>query len=106
MSRHSCYTDGHANGAVVDTLGDGDFGAPKRVPSLLGVRHRSSFLHDGRARSLRDAFARYGHPPLEQLDEAQIDDLVACLSSLQATHVAEDALRFLGKAGPGRFTAG
>jgi cytochrome c peroxidase len=37
MSCHSCHTDGHTNGLVSDTLGDGSFGAPKRVPSLLGV---------------------------------------------------------------------
>ena len=190
MSCHSCHTDGHANGAVVDTLGDGGFGAPKRVPSLLGVgesgpwawngsmaeleeqvaksvhstlrkadatpdeiralasflrtleppelppegeedarqrgkavfrtsgcgrchtppaltsarardvglvdevgnrrfnppslrgvRHRSSFLHDGRARRLRDVFSVHGHPRAE-LSEAEIDDLVAFLSTL------------------------
>jgi YVTN family beta-propeller protein len=37
MSCQSCHTDGHSNGLVCDTLGDGSYGAPKRVPSLLGV---------------------------------------------------------------------
>lgn len=37
MSCQSCHTDGHSNGQLGDTLGDGSYGAPKRVPSLLGV---------------------------------------------------------------------
>ncbi len=190
MSCNTCHSDGHANGQVTDTLGDGSYGTPKRVPSLLGVgrtapyawngmmptleaqiaksqrttlrgrelsageiaalasylrtleppelppdgdaeglgrgevvfreagchgchkaptytskfsrdvglkdeagnrrfnppslrgvRHRSSFLHDGRAKSLRDVFAVYGHPGLE-LSARQIDDLLVYLSSI------------------------
>jgi cytochrome c peroxidase len=37
LSCHSCHTDGHTNGRLSDTLGDGSYGAPKRIPSLLGV---------------------------------------------------------------------
>jgi YVTN family beta-propeller protein len=37
MSCHSCHSDGHTNNLISDTLGDGSYGAPKRVPSLLGV---------------------------------------------------------------------
>src|SRR6185503_3289851 len=37
LSCHSCHTDGHSNEALTDTLGDGNFGAPKRVLSLLGT---------------------------------------------------------------------
>lgn len=37
LSCHSCHTDGHSNGLLSDTFGDGSFGAPKRVLSLLGV---------------------------------------------------------------------
>ena len=37
MSCHSCHTDGHTNNLASDTLGDGSYGAAKRVPSLLGV---------------------------------------------------------------------
>ena len=28
MSCHSCHVDGHTNGLVADTLGDGSYGAP------------------------------------------------------------------------------
>ena len=38
MSCQSCHTDGHTNGLSSDTLGDGSYGAPKRVPSLLRRR--------------------------------------------------------------------
>ncbi len=37
MSCHSCHTDGHTNNGLADTLGDGDFGDAKRVPTLRGV---------------------------------------------------------------------
>jgi mono/diheme cytochrome c family protein len=36
MSCQSCHTDGHTNGRLADTRGDGSYGAPKLVPSLLG----------------------------------------------------------------------
>ncbi len=37
LSCQSCHTDGHTNGKLNDNLGDGSFGAPKRVLSLLGT---------------------------------------------------------------------
>jgi YVTN family beta-propeller protein len=37
MSCQSCHGDGHAIGRRADTLGDGTFGDPKEVLSLLGV---------------------------------------------------------------------
>ena len=36
MSCNSCHPDGHTNGQMNDNLGDGTFGTPKRVFSLLG----------------------------------------------------------------------
>ncbi len=38
MSCHSCHPEGHTNGMLADNFSDGSYGAPKRVPSLLGVR--------------------------------------------------------------------
>ena len=32
LSCQSCHTDGHTNNALADTLGDGSFGAAKRLP--------------------------------------------------------------------------
>jgi YVTN family beta-propeller protein len=37
LSCQSCHSDGHTSGLTSDTLGDLSYGAPKRVPSLLGV---------------------------------------------------------------------
>jgi YVTN family beta-propeller protein len=47
MSCHSCHTDGHSNGLLNDNLGDGGFGAPKRVLSLLGVGRTGPWAWNG-----------------------------------------------------------
>src|SRR2546429_167098 len=47
FSCHSCHTDGHSNGLLNDNLGDGSFGAPKRVLSLLGVRDTGPWAWNG-----------------------------------------------------------
>jgi cytochrome c peroxidase len=54
MSCHSCHTDGHTNGRRSDTLGDGSYGAPKRVPSLLGVGDTGPWAWDGSATELKE----------------------------------------------------
>jgi cytochrome c peroxidase len=54
MSCHSCHVDGHTNGRRSDTLGDGSYGAPKRVPSLLGVGDTGPWAWDGSAHELRE----------------------------------------------------
>jgi hypothetical protein len=56
------------------------------VPSLLDLRARAPYLHDGRAPTLRARFGPAGggdaHGTTSQLDEAAIDDLVRYLESL------------------------
>jgi DNA-binding beta-propeller fold protein YncE/mono/diheme cytochrome c family protein len=47
FSCHSCHTDGHSNGLLADTLGDGSFGTPKRVLSLRGVRDTEPWAWNG-----------------------------------------------------------
>jgi len=47
MSCHSCHTDGHSNGLLNDNLGDGGFGAPKRILSLLGVSKTGPWAWNG-----------------------------------------------------------
>ena len=54
MSCHSCHTNGHSNGLLADTLGDGGFGSGKRVLSLLGTIDTRPWAWDGRMASLRD----------------------------------------------------
>lgn len=71
-----------SNGEAVDVGTGGRF----QVPTLLGLRWRAPYLHDGRAATLRDRFAPSGggemHGHTAQLTDAQVDDLVAYLESL------------------------
>lgn len=85
ISCHSCHTDGHSSGLVVDTLGDGDYGAPKLVPSLLGTRDTGPWSWNGSKTSLADQVRKSVATTLhgEQFSERQISDLVAYLESLQ-----------------------
>ena len=54
MSCQSCHTDGHTNGLLADTLGDGSFGTPKRVPSLRGVGSTGPWNWTGSSDRLED----------------------------------------------------
>jgi mono/diheme cytochrome c family protein len=61
-------------------------GQPFQVPSLVGISTRGPFMHDGCAATLRDRFnpacGGSSHGLTAQLTSAQIDDLIAYLSSL------------------------
>lgn len=62
-------------------------GEPLQVPSLVGIAYRAPFIHDGCAQTLRDRFdpecgGGDKHGRTSQLDEAELDDLVAYLESL------------------------
>lgn len=84
FSCQSCHTDGHSNGLRADTLGDGSFGAPKRVLSLLGVKDTGPWAWNGSSPTLRQQIQKsmqttmYGPQPTE----AQIRDLEAYLGTL------------------------
>jgi YVTN family beta-propeller protein len=52
MSCHSCHSDGHTSGLLNDNLGDGSFGAPKRVISLLGVARTRPWAWSGEVTEL------------------------------------------------------
>ncbi|MCA9168663.1 MAG: hypothetical protein KDB23_13405 [Planctomycetales bacterium] len=47
FSCHSCHTDGHTCGLLNDNLGDDSFGAPKRIPSLLGTAGTGPWAWNG-----------------------------------------------------------
>ena len=84
MSCHSCHTDGHTNSLLSDTLGDGSYGAPKRVPSLLGVAATGPWTWTGSIARLEDQIRKsitttmHGAKPTDE----QVTDLAAYLSSL------------------------
>jgi YVTN family beta-propeller protein len=84
MSCQSCHTDGHTNGQLADTLGDGTYGTPKRVLTLLGVGDTGPWAWNGSMAAL-DAQVRksvettlHGGKPSDE----QVRDLTAYLKSL------------------------
>jgi YVTN family beta-propeller protein len=101
ISCHSCHTDGHSSGLIVDTLGDGDYGAAKRVPSLLGTRDTGPWSWNGRIKSLADQVRKSVTTTMhgESLTDEQISDLVAYLESLQPPPPADQENRELTRRG-------
>jgi YVTN family beta-propeller protein len=85
MSCHSCHSDGQANGRVADTLGDGDFGAPKRVPSLLGVTATGPWGWLGGFTSLDNQVRQSIASTMQGPEPARgaVSDLVAYLKTLE-----------------------
>jgi YVTN family beta-propeller protein len=84
MSCHSCHSDGHTNNLLSDTLGDASYGAPKRVPTLLGVAATGSWTWSGSVPRLEDqvrkSIATTMHGP--KLPDSQIAELTAYLATL------------------------
>ena len=78
MSCHSCHSDGHSNGLLVDTLGDGNYGAPKRIPSLLGVGDSGPWAWTGGMAALEDQIRK------------------SLRTTLHARDVSEEKVRALG----------
>ena len=77
----------HVGAALTnDTTVDVGTGGRFQVPSLRGVAARAPYLHDGRAKTLRDRFEATGggdkHGTTSSLSTGQIDDLTAYLKSL------------------------
>jgi mono/diheme cytochrome c family protein len=87
MSCASCHVDGHGNGVLVDTLGDGHYGAPKRVLSLLGLRGTEPFGWTGKDANLKDQIERSIASTMHRDSPASpevLDQLVAFCESLPA----------------------
>jgi YVTN family beta-propeller protein len=84
FSCQSCHTDGHTNGLLADTLGDGSYGTPKRVPSLLGVKDTAPFGWTGRFPDLAAQVRASVETTMRgaKLSPAQEADLVAYLQTL------------------------
>src|SRR5262249_5606729 len=89
----SCHTDGHTNGLLADTLGDGSYGAPKRVPSLLGTGATGPWGWTGPFERLGDQVrssietTMQGRPPTDE----QVADLTAYLRALPPPTPADPA---------------
>ena len=95
MSCHSCHTDGHSNGLLGDTLGDGSYGAPKRIPSLLGTATTGPWSWNGSVAKLEDqilksvTFTMRGTAPSPE----QVEALTAYVRSLSPPAVESIAPR-------------
>lgn len=87
------YTDSRLDASPwrIHDVGTADGGGEQRgaaldTPSLLGLYAATRYLHDGRARSLREVFTVYNpedrHGVTSHLSPGEIDDLVAFLLSL------------------------
>jgi len=85
MSCHSCHTDGHSNGQLADTLGDGRYGNAKRVLSLLGTLDTRPWAWDGRMSTLRDQVVHSVTTTMRgpRPTQGQVRDLVAFLGGLE-----------------------
>ena len=84
MSCHSCHTDGHSNGMLNDNLGDGSFGAPKRVLSLLGVGDTGPWAWNGGMKDLPSQIRKSVQTTMrgKELAAEQVKNLTAYLRSL------------------------
>lgn len=84
LSCHSCHSDGHTNGLLADTLGDGTYGTPKRVLTLLGTALTDNWAWSGQVRELREqvrqSFETTMHVP--SLMTTDHDDVAAFLHTL------------------------
>lgn len=84
FSCHSCHTDGHTNGGLADTFGDGGVGAPKRVLSLLGVSETGPWAWKGDKPTLESQIRQSAELTMQgrKLSDAETADLVAFLKTL------------------------
>ncbi len=84
MSCHSCHSDGHTNGLLSDTLGDGSYGAPKRVPTLLGVGDTAPWAWNGSMAHLEDQVRKSIQTTMRgpRPTTEQVADLTAYLRTL------------------------
>ena len=85
-SCHSCHTDGHSNGLLNDNFGDGSFGAPKRILSLLGTGSTGPWAWNGEAHDLDGQIQKSVELTMqsEEFTDEQIQQLTAYVETLAA----------------------
>jgi cytochrome c peroxidase len=83
MSCHSCHTEGHTNGQLADTLGDGNYGAPKRTLTLLGTRDTDRWAWNGEIKELHDQVRKSVETSMQgKATSDELFDLTAYLHTL------------------------
>jgi DNA-binding beta-propeller fold protein YncE/mono/diheme cytochrome c family protein len=85
MSCHSCHSEGHSSDALSDTLGDGSFGAAKRIPGLGGVAETGPWAWNGSIKNLGEQVRKSLKTTMRVkfIDDAQVSDLTAYLRTLK-----------------------
>lgn len=84
-SCQSCHTDGHTIGLANDNFGDGYFGDPKRIPTLLGTAQTGPWSWVGGNKTL----AQQIHKSLtltmqgEQVTDADVSAIAAYVKTLE-----------------------
>ncbi len=81
----SCHVDGHTNGQLSDNLGDRNYGAPKRVPSLLGIKDTAPYTWLGHEQQLKGQIissVRKTMHSYRKLDDDEVDQVAAFMESL------------------------
>ncbi|MCA9263233.1 MAG: c-type cytochrome [Planctomycetales bacterium] len=104
MSCHSCHSEGFTNGLRNDNRSDLSFGAPKRVPSLLGVGSTAPYAWNGQTESLPHQVhasitaTMQGDEPRDE----QVDAIAAYLESLPPPPVLPTETRSIESIEAGR----
>lgn len=85
MSCHSCHTDGHTNNGLADTLGDGEFGDAKRVPTLRGVWSTGPWAWNGSQHQLHSQILKSLSSTMHSsdVDDRLVTDLTAYVTKLE-----------------------
>jgi YVTN family beta-propeller protein len=85
MSCHSCHSDGHSSDALSDTLGDGSFGAAKRIPPLGGVAETGPWAWNGSVHDVSQQVRKSLQTTMRAklIDDTQVGDLTAYLTTLK-----------------------
>ncbi len=92
FSCHSCHTDGHSNGQRADTFGDGSYGAPKNVLTLLGTADTEPWAWNGSKKQLEDQVReslRMTMQPKVPPGEGTVAALTAYMRSLASAPIAD-----------------
>lgn len=84
MTCASCHPGGHTNGLNFDTLSDGDYGAAKNTPSLLGVGSTAPYAWTARFAELPAQVHQSLQSSLKgpSAEDRTVEDLTAYLASL------------------------
>lgn len=91
MSCNTCHSGGHTVDLSVDTLGDGDYGASKRIPSLLGVGDTAPYAWNGSLATLEQQIQKSVTTTMQgrELPDDEVAALAAFLRTLQPPPAAE-----------------